>query len=169
LIAAQDGTLRRCSARVQCDLVSWGGVAPPPHERSAAPRSVLLVGKVCRSRMHLAQRHVNFGATTLHNASLRSKAIVIINESAVPLVYALSEQSTIAAQALDIAREQRVGIVMPFRSKELVFAFRPTFTGAFSESLAVQNVFDRSNDVRVTFKAQVGAVCVRECARAHLM
>ena len=75
--------------------------------------------------------------------------MLIQNECAIPLVYALSVQASIAAQAVDIALDQRAGIIPPYRAKELVFSFRPTFTGAFSETLCIQNVFDRSNDTLV--------------------
>lgn len=151
----RDGTLRKREASLEFHLRSFDrSVLPLGAKLPSEPRSLQLTGKVCHLMMDLAQRHLNFGPTPLHNAA-RVKTLVIGNCSAVPLLYAIADPGTIASRAIHIAREQRLGIVLPYRIKEIRFTFRPTFTGNYSEHLRVLNVRDRSNDGVVHIKAQV--------------
>ena len=150
-----DGTLRKKQASLEFSLRSFDrSVLPLGAKLPSEPRTLQLTGKVCRLFLELAQRHINFGPTPLHNAT-RVKTLVVGNGSSVPLIYAIADPGTIASRSIHIARDQRLGVVLPYRAKEIRFTFRPTFTGTYSEQLRVINVRDRSNDGVIHIKADV--------------
>ena len=56
---------------------------------------------------------------------------------------------------VSIEKEDRLGCVRPFGSKNIRFLFRPSLTGSFKETLSVHNVQDPKDVERVVVKAEV--------------
>lgn len=118
------------------------------------PRELLVTANICRSIMELTQKNINFG-TVFKNTMQQQKALVINNLSEVPLVYRVKKSGSIASLDLVISKDDRVGIVRPYRRKDIHFLFRPTITGAFNEKLVIENIYDKSNNQTITVKALV--------------
>jgi len=48
-----------------------------------------------------------------------------------------------------------MGVVRPYRRREVQFLFKPKLTGTFNQTLTIENIFDASNNQNVVVKAQV--------------
>ncbi|KAL6074415.1 Autophagy-related protein 2 [Balamuthia mandrillaris] len=117
-------------------------------------RELLVTANICRSIMELAQKHINFGTVTL-SSHTKSKSLVVNNLSEVPLLYRVKKSGSIASMAMEIAKEDRVGIIRPYRRREMRFQFKPTLSGPFSEKLIIENIYDPTNTQIISVKAFV--------------
>lgn len=88
----------------------------------------MVTANICRSIMELAQKNINFGTVFKHTKHPQ-KTLVINNLSEVPLVYRVKKSGSIASLDLIISKADRMGIIRPYRRKELHFLFKPTITG----------------------------------------
>lgn len=104
--------------------------------------------------MDLTQKNINFGTVPKH-ASHPQRTIVVNNLSDVPLVYRVKKSGSIASLDLVIPKTDRMGIIRPYRRREVHFSFRPKITGPFNEKLTIENIYDASNSQVITVKAFV--------------
>jgi hypothetical protein len=122
---------------------------------SSPTRDLLLVCKVVRASLTLAQRSISFGQvpsglpTTVKNMQLT-------NMSPVPLVYAVTtEQLSWASAAIQVSNSERFGVVMPHDPQTIPFAFSPLLPGKLKVSLRIRNILDPAHDAVVDVKALV--------------
>ncbi|KAF2076702.1 hypothetical protein CYY_002015 [Polysphondylium violaceum] len=116
-------------------------------------RELSINTKVCKSIMDLAQRNINFGNIVQYD--YRTKSLVINNLSQVPLIYRIKKSGSITSGNLSIVNVDRMGIVRPYRKREVQFVFKPTFSGVFDEKLVIENIYDSANNQTVHIKANV--------------
>ncbi|EFA77121.1 hypothetical protein PPL_09876 [Heterostelium album PN500] len=116
-------------------------------------RELNISTKVCKSMMDLAQRNINFGNIIQYD--YRTKTLLIHNLTQVPLVYRIKKSGSITSGNLNIANVDRMGIIRPFRKREVQFVFKPTFSGIFDEKLIIENIYDSNNNQIVHIKANV--------------
>ncbi|GAM18857.1 hypothetical protein SAMD00019534_020320 [Acytostelium subglobosum LB1] len=120
---------------------------------NTAVREMNITTKVCKSIMDLAQRNINFGSIVQYD--YRTKTLVINNLTQVPLIYRIKKSGSITSGNLNITSIDRMGIVRPFRKREVQFVFKPTFSGIFDEKLIIENIYDSGNNQTVHIKANV--------------
>ncbi|EGC35017.1 hypothetical protein DICPUDRAFT_79246 [Dictyostelium purpureum] len=143
------GKLKNMEAKLFISLESLNGVTI-----NDSPIRELNIGtKICKSIMDLAQRNINFGNIIQYD--YRTKSLVINNLSQVPLIYRIKKSGSITSGNLNIENNDRMGIVRPYRKREVPFVFKPTFSGVFDEKLIIENVYDNANNQTVHIKANV--------------
>ena len=133
-------------------LLPSGQVPPQPQMSRALP----LLGWACTSVMQISQRSINFGSREVKSRT--EKTLVIDNRSALPLLYKVSKSGKHASFDLQITREDRLGCVRPFGSRQIRFIFSPSLAGPFRETLTVLNAQDASDQQEVVVKAEVRKV-----------
>eukprot|EP01133_Synstelium_polycarpum_P011912 gene11912-13878_t len=116
-------------------------------------RELIISTKVCKSMMDLAQRNINFGNIVQYD--YRTKTLVINNLTQVPLIYRIKKSGSITSGNLNIVNVDRMGIIRPFRKREVQFVFKPTFSGIFDEKMTIENIYDNGNNQTVHIKANV--------------
>ncbi|PRP80194.1 hypothetical protein PROFUN_12152, partial [Planoprotostelium fungivorum] len=114
---------------------------------------ITTTAKICRSVMDLAQKNINFGDMQIDDH--RSRKLLVTNQSEVPLLYKIRKTGLMASLDLRIAKEDRVGVIRPYRCKEVSFVFRPTLHEAYSTQLIMENVHDQTNNQIIRVKANV--------------
>jgi len=122
------------------------------HASSLPPRELVLRGRVCISRMEVAQPHINFGGIVA--GEQRSKTLLLQNVSEMPAFYAVRKSGSVDSSYLHFGSDRR-GVLRPFSAKEVPFVFRPSFHGAFEECVWIVNLLDPSDAHPVTMKALV--------------
>eukprot|EP00050_Salpingoeca_kvevrii_P003835 m.235618 g.235618 ORF g.235618 m.235618 type:complete len:3290 (+) comp10891_c0_seq13:176-10045(+) len=118
----------------------------------STPRKIPVLATVCRSILHIEQRHINFGVMTKNE--LRAKSLFIKNASEAPLLYKIKKTGSIASGHLHI-NDGRTGVVAPYATREVKFMFKPSFAGKFEEQLFVNNMIDQKNHEVILLKANV--------------
>ena len=127
---------------------------PPTHDPSQplSPREILLVGRVCLSRVEVAQPHINFGHIVA--GAQRAKTLLVQNLSEMHALYAIRKTGSVASGFMHFGTD-RCGVLRPFSAKEIPFVFRPSLHGVFEESIRVENLLDGGDAHAVTMKAVV--------------
>ncbi|KAK4536013.1 hypothetical protein CDCA_CDCA07G2038 [Cyanidium caldarium] len=127
---------------------------PPTHDPSQplSPREILLVGRVCLSRMEVAQPHINFGHIVA--GEQRAKTLLVQNLSEMHALYAIRKTGSVASGFMHFGTD-RCGVLRPFSAKEIPFVFRPSLHGVFEESIRVENLLDGGDAHAITMKAVV--------------
>ena len=141
------GKLQQLEARITISLTQPD--SEPPVRIS---REVVATAKVCQSMMSLAQKNFNFGSVDKKEA--HTPTLVINNLSQVPIVYRITKSKTLSSYDL-VVNSRSLGVIRPYRSKEVEFLFKPSMSGPFSERLTIHNVHDPANSQPVLVKANV--------------
>ncbi|KJE90188.1 hypothetical protein CAOG_009434 [Capsaspora owczarzaki ATCC 30864] len=115
-------------------------------------REIPTHAKLCRSTIHVTQKHINFGS--LMRNEQRARSLHILNGASVPLLYRIQRNGSVASSDLGFS-EGRLGVIVPFGSRDVNFVFRPTMAGRFDEPVTIENVQDPANFVVLQFKANV--------------
>ncbi|KAJ1939908.1 hypothetical protein EC988_007183 [Linderina pennispora] len=83
------------------------------------------------------------------------KYLLIQNRSETPLMYAIRKTGSIASGDIQFVDNNRYGVVRGFDSRKIVFVFRPSLTGAYSEQISIANVLNAHGGKTATLKAVV--------------
>ncbi|KDE05234.1 hypothetical protein MVLG_04369 [Microbotryum lychnidis-dioicae p1A1 Lamole] len=113
-------------------------------------REVVLRWTTCRSTMDLAMSHINFGQ--LERSASKTKKVIIANNSAQPLLYAVRKSGSIASGDLRVS-EGRHGVISGYGKRDVSIVFEPHFAGAFEETIHVDNVEDETDSQTIRVKA----------------
>ncbi|GAA5813642.1 hypothetical protein MFLAVUS_007126 [Mucor flavus] len=113
-------------------------------------RKVIVRAQVCKSRMELGQRNINFGI--VDRGDRHHKTIVLHNKSETPLLYTIKKSGSIASGDIHLGAG-RYGVIRSFGKKEIEFTFVPTLPGSFMEQLEVINIRDKQDTNIISLKA----------------
>eukprot|EP01119_Soliformovum_irregulare_P011729 TRINITY_DN2968_c0_g1_i1.p1 TRINITY_DN2968_c0_g1~~TRINITY_DN2968_c0_g1_i1.p1 ORF type:complete len:2115 (-),score=553.79 TRINITY_DN2968_c0_g1_i1:1679-8023(-) len=116
-------------------------------------KELAVTAKICRSIMDLAQKNINFG--TIQPYLQKAKTIVVNNLSEVPLAFMIRKTGKMSSLDFRIAKEDRMGVIRPYRNREIHFFFTPSFSSQYSETLVIENLHDHTNNQIVQIKANV--------------
>jgi hypothetical protein len=148
--------LRPFEDRLYLHLVDYDQSRLPTGQAGAGcslpPRELVLRGRVCISRMEVAQPHINFGPILA--GEQRAKTLLLQNTSEMPAFYAIRKSGSVDSDYLHFGSD-RQGVLRPFSAKEVPFVFRPSFHGLFEECVWMVNLLDPSDTHPVTMKAVV--------------
>eukprot|EP01114_Cavostelium_apophysatum_P004034 TRINITY_DN1416_c0_g1_i3.p1 TRINITY_DN1416_c0_g1~~TRINITY_DN1416_c0_g1_i3.p1 ORF type:complete len:1432 (-),score=329.32 TRINITY_DN1416_c0_g1_i3:312-4607(-) len=117
-----------------------------------------VTAKICRSMMDLAQKSINFGS--IQKDDHKAKVLVIHNLSEVPLIYSIRKSGSMASLDLNFSKDDRVGLIRPYRNKDIQFWFKPTLSEPYKENLMVDNIYDPNKNSQIV---QVKASVLKRC------
>lgn len=115
-------------------------------------RSINIRARAVRSEMTVSQETVAFGKTMVGVPSTR--AIIITNNSSIPLYYSISKSGSISSGFIIIERGRK-GFLAPYGSKTVELVFKPALHGVFEETMVIHNILDKTNTQHVVVKAKV--------------
>jgi hypothetical protein len=117
-------------------------------------RTIPIHAFVTRSECVVMQKNINFGKTTIGDPPAR-KSVVLVNRSAVPLLFIVSKSRSIASEYMKLSPGGHRGVIPPKSSHTVHISFKPTLAGNFEETLTVRNVFNPENIQSIVVKSVV--------------
>eukprot|EP01080_Neovahlkampfia_damariscottae_P001532 gene1532-12658_t len=115
-------------------------------------RELNLMAKICQLVMNVSQKNINFGE--ILNTEEKRKTIPITNYSEYPLMYKVVKTGSISSGDLQFD-SGNYGIIRPYGNRELIFNFKPSFSGKFMETINILNVLNAQDDTLIKVKAIV--------------
>ncbi|KAJ5066295.1 hypothetical protein M0811_03628 [Anaeramoeba ignava] len=112
-------------------------------------RKIPLRVRLCRSTMKIPQKNLNF--SRLEKYENRTKSITLSNISDAPLMFRILKSGSISSSYLHF--DEYLGLIKPFKRKEISFTFQSRIVGSYNEKVIVENVLDSANNQVVEFKA----------------
>lgn len=146
------GRLEKFTANISLKVDSCDRQAAGTADLSQKITILPVLGRVCTSRLLIAQRNIQVGFVRRNEA--RSRYIILENKSEMSLHYAIRKSGSIASACLHFTTGL-YGLIPPYKTREVHFVLKPTMSGQYSEIVTFENVLNRSDSQEVRLKATI--------------
>ena len=141
-----DGKISIKLLKFDVDLVSSAEMGDLP------PWELQTKANICSSILIISQKNIDFGR--LKKNETRSRTLVLHNGSETALFYKILTTRSISSRNMSI-NDGQMGVVYPYKSREIPFVFKSGMTGQFVERLTVLNILDPDNSQVISLKATI--------------
>lgn len=142
------GKLKKFDSKILLHLERVGKIV-----QEIEAQELRVTAKICRSIINLAQKNVNFG--DMMQDDHKSKILLVSNLSEVPLLFQIRKTGSMTSLDLKISEEDRMGVIRPYRKREIHFFFKPTLNQIYDEKIIIENIYDQTDNQIVEVKANV--------------